>query len=110
MTLERVQVVKNFTRQLIISQALVATPATPYSVATAGQKTILDTIGRVGRRKLVIPANQAVTITDQNSGAYTVTNPAGAQTLVHVIEIINGHLNVLLSAANGTIAVVVLAD
>lgn len=110
MSLDRIQIVQNFTKQVIVSQALNATPATPYSVATAGQKTKLDTIGRVGRLRVIIPASQALTVTDPDGGAYTLTNPAGVAPIIHEIPIINGHLYVKLSAASGTVAVVVLAD
>jgi hypothetical protein len=108
--LDRVQIVRNFTRQVIISQALNATPTTPYDAATPGQRTKLDTIGRVGRLRVIIPVSQAVTVTDSDGGAYTLTNPAGVAPIIHEIPIINGHLHVKLSAASGTVAVVVLTD
>lgn len=107
--LDRIQVVRNFTSQFVFLQALDGTPTAPYTKAAAGVKTQMDTLQRVGRLRLILAAEAAVTITDAAGVAYTVTNVAGAPTLIHDVPVINGHRNVLLSGS-GTLPVVILAD
>jgi hypothetical protein len=109
MSLDRVQVVRNFTSEFVFLQALDGTPTTPYDKASAGIKAQMDVLLRVGRLRLILAANTAVTITDANGVAYTVTNPAAYPTLVHEVPIINGHRVVKLSGT-GTLPVVILAD
>jgi hypothetical protein len=101
--------VRNFSHFLALAQALDGTATSPYDAASAGKKTILDAMQRVGRIQIVLAAGQAVTITDSDAGTYTVTNPAAFPSLIHEVKIINGHKNVKLSGS-GTIGVVVLAD
>jgi len=109
MSLDRIQVVCNFTNFIAVAQALSGTPTTPYAAATAGQKAILDTIGRVGCLDIVIPATQSVTITDAAGVSYTVVNGSATAPLVYRVPIINGQTKVLLRGS-GTVTVVVLAD
>ena len=109
MSLERVQVLKNFTTQVVVPQTLDGTPSSPFSKATGDVLAALGTLQRVGRLRVVLAATQAVTITDAVGTAYTVTNPSGAPTLIHEVPVINGHKNVKLSGT-GTIAVIVLSD
>jgi hypothetical protein len=109
MSLERIQIVKNFTTQFVFLQALDGTPTTPYDKASAGIQAQMAAFQRVGRLRLILAASAAVTITDANGVAYTVTNAAAASTLIHDVPVINGHVNVKLSGS-GTLPVVILAD
>jgi hypothetical protein len=107
--LDRIQIVQNFTTQFVFLQALDGTPTTPYDKASAGIKTQMSAFQRVGRLRLILAASAAVTITDANGVAYTVTNAAASPTLVHDVPVINGHVNVKFSGT-GTLPVVILAD
>lgn len=108
MSLDRIQVVRNFTTQVIVAVTLSGTPTAVFAGLSASQLAALATPKRVGRLQVVIPKTQAVTVTDLLGGAYTVT--AGADVpLFYDIKVINGHKDVLFSGT-GTIAVVVYAD
>lgn len=109
MSLDRIQIVRNFTTQFVFLQALDGTPTAPYDKASAGIKLQMDTMQRVGRLRIILAAAAAVTITDANGVAYTVTNAAGAPSLIHDVPLINGHRVAKLSGS-GTVPVVILAD
>lgn len=109
MSLDRVQVVRNFTTNFVFSQALDGTPTTPYDKASEAIKLEMAALQRVGRLRVILAAEAAVTITMPNNVAYTVTNVAGAPTMAHEIPCINGHTTVKLSGS-GTIPVVILSD
>jgi hypothetical protein len=109
MSLERVQQLRNFTSQVVVTAALDGTPKTPLEFAAGAVLVALGTLQRVGRLRIILAAGAAVTITDALGTAYTVTNAAAAPTLVHEVPVINGHKTVRLSGT-GTVPVVVLAD
>jgi hypothetical protein len=109
MSLDRVQVVRNFTTHFVFLQALDGTPTAPYAKASEAIQLEMDALQRVGRLRLILAAEAAVTITMPNGVAYTVTNVAAAPTLVHEVPYINGHTLVKLSGS-GTIPVVICSD
>lgn len=109
MSLDRVQVVKNFTSFLVVAQTLSSTPTSPYDAASAPKKDILDQMKRVGCIEIVIPAGQSVTVHDAHGGSYTVSNPATFPSMVHTVNLVNGHKQVRLSGT-GTVGVVVFSD
>ena len=109
MSLDRVQVVRNFTTHFVFSQALDGTPTAPYTKASSAIKLEMDALQRVGRLRVILAAEAAVTITMPNGVGYTVTNVAAMPTLVHEIPYINGHTLVKFSGS-GTLLVVICSD
>ena len=109
MSLDRIQVVHNFTTQFVHLQILDAVPTTPYEDAGVPERAKMDELMRVGRLRLILPANSAVTVDDPQGIKYVVTNPANFPSLVHDIPVINGHRIVKFSGA-GTLQIVIFSD
>jgi hypothetical protein len=109
MSLDRIQVVRNFSAQFVHLQVLDAAPTTPYEDAGIPERAKMDELQRVGRLRLVLPAGAAVTVDDPQGIKYVVTNPANFPSLVHEIPIINGHRIVKFSGT-GTLQIIIFAD
>lgn len=109
MSLDRIQVVRNFTSHFVHLMVLDAAPTTAYEDAGVPEKALMDKLQRVGRLVVVLPANTAVTIDDPQGIKYTVTNPANFPSLVYPIPVINGH-RVVKFSGTGTLQIIIYAD
>lgn len=109
MSLDRIQIDRNFTSHFVHLQVLTANPTTPYDNAGIPERALMDALQRVGRLVIVLPANSAVTVDDPQGIKYTVSNPANFPSLVYEIPVINGHRIVKFSGT-GTLQIVIYAD
>lgn len=109
MSLDRVQVVRNFSSIFTVSWALTGSPLTPASKYVQAQIDRLGTNKRVGRLRLLIPAGATVTMTDQDGVTSTITTIAAISTTIVDIPMINGDA-LLGFSGSGTLVVQVFAD